>query len=166
MVANVGDPSTLGSNRRKFRPKEITRALFIAMNEDFGSTAFAILRNLISASPVGNPDQWALESLPPPPGYVGGHFRRNWQVVTGIGGEPAELDGVDTTAGAEPLARGKAQIDKAGQSDRTIISIVILNNVPYANRLAQGWSRQAEAGWIDQQIDAALPLPPGKKVLP
>ena len=152
--------------QRKFVPKEITRQLFIALNEDFGSTAFAILRNLIAASPVGNPDQWALESLPPPPGYVGGHFRRNWQVVAGLAGEPAELDGVDTTAGAEPLARGKATIDAAAVSDRTIVSIVILNNVPYANRLAQGWSRQAEAGWIDREIDAALPFPVGRKVVP
>lgn len=153
-----------GSNRRKFVPKEVTRALKLALDEDFGATAFAILRNLIAGSPVGNPDQWALESLPPPPGYVGGHFRRNWQVSTGQ--TLGELEGVDTTAGAEPMARGKAIIDAAGASGRTFLRLIIQNNVPYANRLAQGWSRQAEAGWIDRQIDAALPIPAGRKDLP
>lgn len=162
MVANVG--GEVGKGGRKFSPKEITRQLEIALDKDFGATAFAVLRNLIAGSPVGNPDNWALESLPPPPGYVGGHFRRNWQVSTGQ--TLGEIEGVDTTAGAEPMARGKAVIDTAVASGKFFSRLIIQNNVPYANRLAQGWSRQAEAGWIDLQVDAALPTPGGRKDLP
>ena len=146
---------------KKFVPKEITRQLNIALNEDFGATAFAILRNLIAGSPVGDPTTWL---NPAPAGYVGGHFRRNWQISTGQ--TLPELDGVDTTAGAEPMARGKVIIEAAATSGRTFLRLIIQNNVPYANRLAQGWSRQAEAGWIDREIDAALPIPAGRKDLP
>ncbi len=149
---------------KPYNAREITRQLNIALDKDFGSTAFAILRNLVAGSPVGNPDNWALESLPPPPGYVGGHFRRNW--IVSIGGfSNEELDGVDTTAGAEPMARGKAKIDAFVRSGGGA-NLVIQNNVPYANRLAQGWSRQAKAGWVDRQINAALPFPGGSKVVP
>ena len=163
MVANVG--GEVGKGGKKFSPREITRQLNIALDKDFAATAFAVLRNVIAGSPVGNPDNWALESLPPPPGYVGGHFRRNWQVSTGQ--DLGEIEGVDTTAGAEPMARGKAVIDaKSATAGTGGIRLIIQNNVPYANRLAHGWSRQAEAGWIDRQVDAALPTPGGRKDLP
>ena len=149
---------------RPFNAREITRRLSIELDKDFGATAFAILRNLVAGSPVGNPDGWAESSLPPPPGYVGGHFRRNWQVSVG-GFNTEELDGEDQTAGAEPMARGKAIIDGFVRSGAGA-NLVIQNNVPYANRLAQGWSPQAKAGWVDRQIDAALPFPGGSKVVP
>lgn len=145
---------------KKFVPKEITRQLNIALNEDFGATAFAILRNLIAGSPVGDPTTWL---NPAPAGYVGGHFRRNWQVSTGA--SLGELEGQDIS-GASTMAAGKAVIDAAATGGRTFLRLIIQNNVPYANRIAQGWSRQAEAGWVDRQIDAALPLPAGRKDLP
>ena len=143
-----------------FNAREITRQLNIALDKDFGTTAFAILRNLVAGSPVGNPDLW---QNPPPPGYVGGHFRRNWQVSVG-GFADGELEGEDNT-GATTLATGKAKIDGFVRSGGGA-NLVIQNNVPYANRLAQGWSRQAAAGWVDRQIDAALLTPGGRKVVP
>lgn len=144
---------------KPFSAREITRELDIALDKDFGATTFAILRNLITGSPVGNPDLW---QNPAPPGYVGGHFRRNWQVSTG-GFLEGELEGEDIS-GATTMAAGKSVIDgfvASGGGPKLIIQ----NNVPYANRLAQGWSRQAKAGWVDIQIDAALPFPGGRKVL-
>ena len=143
-----------------FNAREITRQLNIVLDKDFGATAFAILRNLIAGSPVGNPDAWI---NPPPPGYVGGHFRRNWQVTIG-GFSDTELEGEDLT-GASTLATGKSIIDGFVLGGGGA-NLVIQNNVPYANRLAQGWSRQAKAGWVDRQIDAALPFPGGTKVVP
>jgi hypothetical protein len=98
-----------------------------------------------------------------PPGYVGGHFRRNWQVTIG-GFSDFELEGEDGT-GASTLATGKAVIDGFVLGGGGA-NLVIQNNVPYANRLAQGWSRQAKAGWVDRQIDAALPFPAGTKLVP
>lgn len=145
---------------KPFSAREITRQLNIVLDKDFGATTFAILRNLIAGSPVGNPDLWI---NPPPPGYVGGHFRRNWQVTVG-GFAETELEGEDNT-GASSLASGKAVIDGFVRSGGGA-NLVIQNNVPYANRLAQGWSRQAKAGWVDRQINAALSFPGGRKAVP
>ncbi|MEE4465532.1 hypothetical protein V2S84_25980, partial [Azotobacter chroococcum] len=37
-----------------------------------------MLAKIVDRSPVGNPSLW---QSPPPPGYVGGRFRGNWQVT-------------------------------------------------------------------------------------
>lgn len=150
---------------KKYDPREIMIALDKALIEDFGETAFAILGNLIRRSPVGNPDAWKSTDfgrLPAPAGYVGGHFRRNWLVSIG-GFNEAELEGEDI-AGATTLAAGRAQIRRY-QAGKLGPNLVIQNNVPYANRLAQGHSRQAEAGWVDEQIDLALDTPGGREDL-
>lgn len=131
--------------------------------DDFGKTAFAILRNLIFGSPVGNPTLWQNPGSVPA-GYTGGHFRRNW--IVSIGGfNETVIEGVDP-AGAMTAAAGKSVIDGYVARRRPGPNLVIQNNVPYANRLAQGWSKQAAAGWVDRQIDAALPIPAGRRDLP
>lgn len=146
-----------------FRARETIRAVNVALLDDMGATAFAILRNLIAGSPVGNPSLWQSPGSAPD-GYVGGHFRRNW--IVSIGGfNEAEIAGEDSV-GATTLAAGKATIELWEKAKRLQSNLVIQNNVPYANRLALGWSRQAESGWIDQQIDAALDTPGGTKVVP
>ncbi|GAF97668.1 unnamed protein product, partial [marine sediment metagenome] len=138
------------------------RAVNAALLDDLGETVFAILRNLVVGSPVGNPSLWQ-NPASAPPGYVGGHFRRNW--IVSIGGfNETEVEGVDNV-GAATLAAGKATIEAWEKARRINTNIIIQNNVPYANRLALGWSRQASAGWVDKQIDAALPEPGGTKVV-
>ena len=67
---------------KRYNSRGIVGQLERELREDFGETAFAILRNLIFASPVGDPTLWQQPSAPP--GYVGGHFRRNW--IVSIGG--------------------------------------------------------------------------------
>lgn len=129
--------------------------------EDFGETAFAILRNLIMRSPVGDPTRWQNPDAAPP-GYVGGHFRRNWLVSIG-GFTETELPGIDGS-GAPTLAAGLAQINRFERAKKGV-NLVIQNNVPYANVLALGHSTTAKAGWVDRQIDAALDIPGGRKDL-
>lgn len=146
-----------------FRAREIIFQVNRALIDDVGDTAFAILRNLIAGSPVGNPSLWQ-NPASAPDGYVGGHFRRNWIVSLG-GFNDTEIAGEDNV-GAATAAAGKATIAGWKAAKRIRTNIVIQNNVPYANRLAQGWSRQASAGWVDRQIDAALDFPGGVKVIP
>lgn len=129
--------------------------------EDFGETAFAILRNVILGSPVGDPTLWQ-NPEGAPPGYVGGHFRRNWLVSIG-GFNAREVDGIDQN-GAPTLAAGFAQIKRFERAKKGV-NLIIQNNSPYANRLALGHSAQAKAGWVDRQIDAALSIPGGRKDL-
>lgn len=150
---------------KKYDPREIMIALDAALIEDFGETAFAILRNLIFRSPVGDPDRWKSTDfgrLPAPAGYVGGHFRRNWLVSIG-GFNETVTDGVDA-AGATTLASGQAQIRRY-QAGKIGPNLVIQNNVPYAGRLAAGHSKLAEAGWVDEQVDLGLEIPGGREDL-
>ena len=148
--------------QRPFNAREIGGATRRALVDDVSDTAFAIFRNLVVGSPVGNPALWQ-NPASAPAGYVGGHFRRNW--IVSLGGFTAgEIEGVDMN-GATTIAQGKREIDQYKAQNR-LRKLVIQNNVPYANRLAQGWSRQAEAGWVDNQIDAGLTLPGGTKVVP
>ncbi len=147
---------------KPFNPIEITRSLERTLFKDVGETAFAILRNLVFRSPVGNPEDWQNPDSAPP-GYVGGHFRRNWLVSIG-GFNATELEGAGEPA-AGTLARGKAQTDTWAATAKFNTQLVIQNNVPYANRLALGHSLQAESGWVDQEIDLALRFPGGIKDL-
>ena len=146
---------------KPFTVSETIRATRKALLADVGDTAFAIFRNLVFGSPVGDPKLWG---RPPPPGYVGGTFRRNWQVSIG-GFEDSIIDAQDDV-GSVTAAEGKRVIDKWQAARKLNVNIVIQNNMPYANRLAQGWSRQAPAGWVDDDIDAALGFPGGTKVVP
>ena len=149
---------------KPYNAKEIVGSINRTISGDFGKTAFAILANVVFGSPVGNPTLW-LNPAGAPSGYTGGHFRRNW--IVSIGGfATTVIEGVDP-AGASTVASGKAVIDRFTKSGQRLgPNLVIQNNVPYANRLAQGWSRQAAAGWVDRQVDAALILPGGRKDLP
>jgi hypothetical protein len=144
---------------KPFNPREISGALERTLFDDAGETAFAILRNLIIRSPVGNPDDWQNPDSAPE-GYVGGHFRRNWLVSLG-GFNPTEIAGADEAV-ATTLARGRAQTGTWGATAKAGSFLVIQNNVPYANRLAEGHSEQADAGWVDEEIDLALRFPGGE----
>ena len=146
---------------KPFNAGEIFIQLKSETFDDFGETAFAILRNLITRSPVGDPTKWQ-NPEGAPPGYVGGHFRRNWLVSIG-GFNETELDGIDQN-GAPTLAAGLAQINRFKRAKRGV-NLVIQNNVPYANPLALGHSTQAKAGWVDRQIEAAISIPGGRKDL-
>lgn len=97
-----------------------------------------MLAKIVDRSPVGNPSLW---QSPPPPGYVGGRFRGNWQ-VTFNAPATAELERIDAS-GSSTKAAGAAVI-AAYQSG--INSIWLTNTVPYAMALEFGHSSQAPAG--------------------
>ena len=147
---------------KTFNPREISITLERTLFEDVGETAFAILRNLVFRSPVGDPENWQNPDSAAP-GYVGGHFRRNWLVSIG-GFNPTELAGSGEPAAAT-LARGKAQTDAWAATAKFNTQLVIQNNTAYANRLAQGHSLQAEAGWVDAEIELGLRFPGGTREL-
>lgn len=94
---------------------------------------------LVQRSPVGDAKYW---QNPAPKGYTGGRFRGNWQM--GIGSPPAgaldriDKDGGITIASHAPTIAGA----KAGQV------FYLVNNLPYAKRIEDGWSRQAPVGLV------------------
>jgi len=69
-----------------------------------------------------------------------GRFRVSWQV-----GENAAPGG-ERPAGTYT---GTPRIDRIGYSQEKLGNVYsVHNNLPYAERLAQGWSNQAPSGWV------------------
>ena len=82
-------------------------------------------------SPVGDARYWKSK---PPRGYVGGHYRANWQYSTGQP-KSGEIQGI------------RAPAFSIGTNVLGSIHWWI-NNVPYAKRIENGWSRQAPRGVV------------------
>lgn len=97
-----------------------------------------MLARIIDRSPVGNPDLW---QSPPPPAYVGGRFRGNWQVTFGAKAI-SETGRVDANGG-DTLRAGQAVL---AAYQNGVNSIWLTNTVPYSMRLEFGWSNQAPQG--------------------
>ena len=104
-----------------------------------GNIVVRIAAELDKRSPVGDATYW---KNPPPAGYIGGHFRANWQL--GVGAMPmGEVPGVDRT-GEKTQGRIMAEIPEQAAGKVYYIA----NNAPYAQRLEYGWSRQAPQGLV------------------
>lgn len=100
---------------------------------------FDLGTKIVMRSPVGDGDLW---KSPPPPGYVGGRFRANWQYGFGEIPEGA-FDTTDKTGVAST-----ARISVGLQHSPTAGVHYLVNNLPYARRLEDGWSMQAPAGMV------------------
>lgn len=95
--------------------------------------------SVVLKSPVGDATYWKSS---PPPGYVGGRFRANWQF--GIGSP-------DTTTTDDIDKSGSSSIGRieAGLPPKAIGNVYyITNSLPYAIPLEDGHSRQAPNGMV------------------
>jgi hypothetical protein len=90
-------------------------------------------------SPVGDPSYW---KNPPPPGYEPGLFRGNWQL--GVDEAPMDAIGRIDPSGAAATLENLAAIPEQAFGHVYYLT----NNVPYANRIENGWSTQAPAGVV------------------
>lgn len=104
-----------------------------------GLVVVKIAERLDMRSPVGDATYWKNK---PPKGYVGGRFRGNWQL--GVASVPAGETGRVDPSGSATLGSIIAEIpeDAAGRV------FYLANNVPYAQRIEDGWSRQAPTGLV------------------
>lgn len=94
---------------------------------------------IVLRSPVGDGNLW---QSPPPPGYVGGRFRANWQY--GYGQKPS-----DELAAIDPSGRSSINAILGGVSASKVEGThYLVNNLPYAKRLEDGWSTQAPTGMV------------------
>lgn len=96
------------------------------------------LKGVVYRSPVGDPDFW---KSPPPKGYIGGQFRGNWDVAVGSPTSDVASGAIDP-GGAATVVAGSNVINAAIKG-RPYRDIWLLNNLPYAVRLEEGWSHQA-----------------------
>lgn len=98
---------------------------------------------LVEKSPVGDPSTW---QDPPPAGYVGGRFRANWQhAFDQI--KSGDLPDIDAT-GALSIGRISTGVQTAPSAGLHYL----FNNLPYAQRLEDGWSKQAPQGIVGTTI--------------
>lgn len=108
-------------------------------------TVLDIGTKLVMRSPVGDPVYW---KHPAPPGYSGGHFRANWQYGFNVmpSGELPDID----KSGRVSISRIQSGTP-VGTSAGAIHYIV--NNLPYSERLENGWSwHQAPEGIVKKVI--------------
>ena len=104
-----------------------------------GGIVVALHAKIDERSPVGDAKYW---KSPAPAGYVGGRFRGNWQL--GIGSMPGGvLNRVDPDGGT---VRAEIAAEVPSQASGKVYFIA--NNLPYAQRIEHGWSRQAPTGVV------------------
>ena len=101
---------------------------------------FDVDTSLVLKSPVGDPKYWKRK---PPPGYVGGRFRANWQLG---------VDNINLTTTEQKDKSGGPTINKlVGALPEKVLGKIIYttNSLPYAIRLEEGHSwRQAPNGMV------------------
>jgi hypothetical protein len=98
-----------------------------------------LLANIVSRTPVGNPDLW---KHPPPPGYVGGRLRGSW--MTTVGEPSAESPGVIDPTGGASVLRAQTVLSEAHVGP----PIYIVSNLPYAIEIEYGHSTQSPLGIV------------------
>jgi hypothetical protein len=135
---------------RDFNVDEIMVALDDSTEELIQDVANAVLTGVTLGTPVGNPSLWQNPESAPP-GYVGGHARRNWQVDIGKSNGD-EIGGVDPSGG-RALSLGRTVIKTFKRIGR---SIFIFNNAPYIGRLNDGHSTQAPRMFVERAVAAGV----------
>lgn len=123
--------------------RELTLEEFTLFQQKVALDAFSMV---VKASPVGNPELWknmGRDRAYVPPGYVGGQFRGNWQVSINSFDGDTIIDTVDRS-GNQTIAR---EVPKIGSAQPFAI-FYLHNNLPYAQRLENGWSTQAPKGMV------------------
>ena len=98
-----------------------------------------VANRVIFRSPVGDPSVW---QSPPPPGYAGGRFRANW--IYGFGSAPTNFSDAIDPSGAKTLGDIISRVATQKASGVHWIA----NNLPYAERIENGWSAQAPQGVV------------------
>lgn len=140
-----------GSNLREFNvglDEFITKDVNGLAGQMVRRVALAIDRALVMSTPVGNPDLW---KRPAPKGYVGGRARANW--IPSVGSPAtAPVDRRDKS-GASTIALLTQLTSSYKPEDGPVF---ITSNLPYIERLNDGHSTQAPAGFVEMAIEEGI----------
>ena len=121
-----------------------------AVEQALRGAATELFSEIVRRTPVGNPTLWKGEA---PAGYVGGRLRGNWQASLRRP-ESSILDNTDKS-GANTITKGTQKINSFKIRDQ---SIWFTNNLPYADRIEQGWSKQRPAGMVRTTVKMFKPI--------
>ena len=116
-------------------------------------TCLSLCGRIIKATPVGNPSLWESSA---PSGYIGGTLRNSW--AASIGSPSQE-------AGRAPDASGSDSISSLNTGVLGLQlgqEFYLANNMPYAQRVEDGWSGQAPQGMVKSTLAGAKSETEGK----
>lgn len=117
------------------------KELNVKLNKILRTSAIKCFNNIIQKSPVGNIKLW--KTAYPPKGYTGGTFRANWIATV-------------NTPNTNVVENGTADNISSKLAGGSIKDILYLtNNLPYAERLENGWSSQRASGWVRTAVQNA-----------
>ena len=152
MTVIVTTPEQFPAQMKKVLKKDVPNWQ-VAMHKKIH---FQVDHEMVMRTPVGNAENWQPQSKPPPPGYVGGRARGNWQASTNwpIAGEVDRID---------PSGNATVQANRAALAGlRPYSRSFETNNVPYINDLndrpnpyhpGKAWSPQAPLQWMEGVLD-------------
>lgn len=103
-----------------------------------GSIVVRVSGRVDQRSPVGDATYW---KNPAPKGYVGGRFRGSWNL--GVDTFPPNAETIDPSGSA---TQGRIIASIPEKSAGKVYYLI--NQVPYAQRIEEGWSRQAPQGVV------------------
>ena len=108
------------------------------------SIVAGVAESVIEMSPVGDATAW---KNPPPIGYTGGRARGNWDY--GFNAAPnTEYEIIDKSGS---ISMGRIDTKLIGKK-MAGNSHFLANNLPYAQRLEEGWSNQAPQGMVQLTV--------------
>jgi hypothetical protein len=140
-MSPVGNPDLWEANQGAVYMRQ-THNLFVdAINADAGEGGKKVRR-------MGKKKLRETYALKAGKGYVGGHFRRNWNI---------SFNAPDRSTTKETDASGNVAKGKIKALMKTYqlgdMSVFLTNNLPYAQRLEEGWSeKQAPHGMVRLSI--------------
>lgn len=125
--------------------KKFEKKALKLLNRTKKAAAIELGNRIILDTPVGDPDSWKTKY--PPKGYVGGRARGNW------------ITTINQTTNFEREAKGfhesNSNLVSAVRRTKLEDTIVIQNNLPYIERLEDGYSwQQAPNGMVKKNITA------------
>lgn len=106
-------------------------------------TVAGVADSVVMMSPVGDASYW---KTPAPAGYVGGRFRGNWD----YGFNVAPSKQYPTIDAGGSVSIGRVESGMIGKPAAGVHYIA--NNLPYAQRLEEGWSSQAPHGFVQLTV--------------
>lgn len=130
--------------------KRAIKEIEVAIEKTIRGGAIELFSEIVLRTPVGNSTLWKNDA---PPGYVGGRLRGNWQASID-NQNLTELDVLDSS-GTSTVSKGTTEINKYKLEDT---NIWFSNNLPYAERVEHGWSKQRPNGMVRTTVKLFEPL--------
>jgi hypothetical protein len=121
-----------------------------ALKDTVRVVAIECFGGVIMGTPVGNPSLW---QSPAPPGYTGGTARANWQLTNGA---PAQGEVNATDGGTATRSAVIGELPRLQFTGKYTLA----NNLPYIERLEDGWSTQAPQGMVKLNVARVEPMIP------